>query len=339
MNDLLITKLKMARLDAKLTQDDVSKKLGIKPNTLSNWETGRTQPDIDTFVELCRIYNIDCGSLLADVYAFDKVKYMTKKEIGSRLKTARIKAGKTQMEVAQILGKTQQNIGHWETGYSQPDADTLFTLCDIYGQTADEVFGFKSNAGKYISPDELEHIQRWRMLDDESRDFVSSILEREIKTAETIEGMQDEILNMRQSPQNIIEISERQKRRYCIPYYNKIASAGHAIDSFSDMIGGIMEIDDTPENRKGNYAIGVLGNSMEPTYYDGDIVLVKNAEHLKKGDIGIFQKDNGVYIKEVGDDGLVSHNPAYGPIKEDTIIKIMGKVLKKIDPAEGEIIS
>ena len=56
---------------------------------------------------------------------------MTKEEIGAVLKGLRTDSGKTQKEVAEILGRTQQIIGHWETGYSQPDANTLFRLCEI----------------------------------------------------------------------------------------------------------------------------------------------------------------------------------------------------------------
>ena len=61
---------------------------------------------------------------------------MTKEEIGGVLKNLRTKTGMTQREVAEKIGRTQQIIGHWETGYSQPDANTLFVLCDIYGVSA-----------------------------------------------------------------------------------------------------------------------------------------------------------------------------------------------------------
>lgn len=68
---------------------------------------------------------------------------MTKEEIGHILKDLRIKTGKTQKDVAVMLGRNQQIVGHWETGYSQPDANTLFELCSIYGVTVDEAFGFE----------------------------------------------------------------------------------------------------------------------------------------------------------------------------------------------------
>lgn len=70
---------------------------------------------------------------------------MEKKEIGEILKKIRLESGKTQKEVAALIGRTQQIIGHWETGYSQPDANTLFDLCKIYGTTVDEAFGFSKN--------------------------------------------------------------------------------------------------------------------------------------------------------------------------------------------------
>ena len=73
MNELLIERLKEARNNKGLKQQEVADQLGIKANTISNWEKGRTEPDIDTFVKLCRIYQIDCAALLSDVYAFKRV--------------------------------------------------------------------------------------------------------------------------------------------------------------------------------------------------------------------------------------------------------------------------
>lgn len=73
MNELLIDRLKTARITNGLKQQDVAEQMGIKANTISNWEKGRTEPDIDSFVKLCDIYKIDCASLLSDVYAFQRV--------------------------------------------------------------------------------------------------------------------------------------------------------------------------------------------------------------------------------------------------------------------------
>ncbi len=70
---------------------------------------------------------------------------------------------------------------------------------------------------------------------------------------------------------------------------------------------------------------------MEPTYYDGDIVFVEKNAHIKVGDIGIFQKDNCIYIKELGEHGLISHNPKYKPMENGRDVIYFGKVIGKAD--------
>ena len=85
----------------------------------------------------------------------------------------------------------------------------------------------------------------------------------------------------------------------------------------------------TEENKNADYTIGVNGDSMEPLYSDGDIVFVEHTTSLHTGDIGIFQKDNNIYIKQVGENRLVSLNPNYDPLKTGDGIRVWGKVLGK----------
>lgn len=49
MNEYLVAQLKQGRLDKGLKQSDVTKLTGIKNTTLSNYENGITEPNIDTF--------------------------------------------------------------------------------------------------------------------------------------------------------------------------------------------------------------------------------------------------------------------------------------------------
>ncbi|MCL2549237.1 MAG: helix-turn-helix domain-containing protein [Symbiobacteriaceae bacterium] len=58
---------------------------------------------------------------------------MQKKEIARRLQLLRIAAGLTQQKVAEEIGRKQTTVASWETGQSQPDINTLFRLCDLYG--------------------------------------------------------------------------------------------------------------------------------------------------------------------------------------------------------------
>ena len=71
---------------------------------------------------------------------------MTKEEIAQIIKKARIDAGHTQKEAADAIGRKRQTLASWETGQSQPDADTLFLLFDFYGISVDEAFHLTKKA-------------------------------------------------------------------------------------------------------------------------------------------------------------------------------------------------
>lgn len=82
-----------------------------------------------------------------------------------------------------------------------------------------------------------------------------------------------------------------------------------------------MNVDSTPETRRAAFAVEVAGDSMEPTYHDGDILLVERREDIPAGAIGVFTVDGDGYVKKRGADALISLNPAYAPIPvtEETI--------------------
>ena len=59
-------KLKAARTRANLTQEQVIAQLGISRQTLSNWENGRSSPDIPSVVKLSDLYGISLDQLLKE---------------------------------------------------------------------------------------------------------------------------------------------------------------------------------------------------------------------------------------------------------------------------------
>lgn len=68
MNEYLVSKLKEGRINKGLKQSDVTQFTGIKNTTLSNYENGITEPDIDTFLQLCELYELDYAGILAEAY-------------------------------------------------------------------------------------------------------------------------------------------------------------------------------------------------------------------------------------------------------------------------------
>ncbi|MCC8085464.1 MAG: helix-turn-helix transcriptional regulator, partial [Clostridium sp.] len=68
MNQYLINALRDGRLRKGLKQSEVAEMIGVKGGTLSNYENGISEPDIDTFASLCEIYDLDYAFVLGEAY-------------------------------------------------------------------------------------------------------------------------------------------------------------------------------------------------------------------------------------------------------------------------------
>ncbi len=108
---------------------------------------------------------------------------------------------------------------------------------------------------------------------------------------------------------------------------HKIACAGNGF-YFDDIPTDTIE---APYLPGADFIIGVNGDSMEPTYKDGDLVYVEKKQIIEIGEIGVFILNNECFIKEAGEDGLISHNKKYDLIPGTEKIQCIGKVLGKVE--------
>lgn len=81
----------------------------------------------------------------------------------------------------------------------------------------------------------------------------------------------------------------------------------------------------------------VSGDSMEPEYHDGDLVLVRrisDAPELKEGEIGALIVGNETYIKKYREDGLHSLNPKYDVMRfsDEESVYLIGRVMGVLSP-------
>lgn len=98
------------------------------------------------------------------------------------------------------------------------------------------------------------------------------------------------------------------------PYYPMPVSAGKGLD-IENAFAEFREIPDTNLNRQADFLVEVSGDSMEPDFRSGDVVLVVSQNMIDIGDIGIFVLNGEAYIKELGDGELISLNELYQPIQ------------------------
>ena len=235
--------------------------------------------------------------------------------IGSRLKLRREELGLTQTELAKLVGVSKGSIGNYESEISSPNENILIKLfsaldCDANYLYYDDIN--KSNDS--ISNTELQHIKKYRALDEHGKKIVDFVLNEEYD---------------RSTEQESGELI--QTNCIVLTMYEDAVSAGTG-EFLSDGRCVEVTVDETPLTERADFILRVSGDSMEPTYYDGDKVLVENAVELNVGEIGIFVLNGQGYIKEYRPEGLLSHNKKYGIIKinENDRCEVVGRVIGKI---------
>ena len=91
-------------------------------------------------------------------------------------------------------------------------------------------------------------------------------------------------------------------------------------------------IPDVPRTKEADFALRIYGDSMEPKYRNGDVVLVQDTDSVPEGELGIFILDGNGYFKKFDGDRLLSLNPKYPPIllKDFSEISCAGRVIGRL---------
>ncbi|MBA4700320.1 MAG: helix-turn-helix domain-containing protein [Ruminococcus sp.] len=245
---------------------------------------------------------------------------------GEKIKDARKLKGLTQKQLAEKVGAKHNSISDWENDKNKPDPDTIELLCGVLEITPNYLLTSTSND---FTPIEKSLIKKFRSLDTFGQETLNIILDRELKRIEALAKCNDHIAELERSnfPKNSFTNDTKNKSIHLYSYMNKIACAGTGF-YFDDIPTDIIE---APYMEDADFIIGVSGDSMEPTYSDGEKVYVEKRQLIEIGEIGIFMVNNECYIKEAGKDGLISHNPKYELIPGSESIQCIGKVLGKVD--------
>lgn len=121
-----------------------------------------------------------------------------------------------------------------------------------------------------------------------------------------------------------------------IPLYNLPLSAGEGNEMFNESFEDY-EVDEIDCD----FALRISGDSMEPDFPDGSIVLIKKRDTLNDGQIGAFYLNGAVYCKRLLRENekvfLQSINLQYEPIElhEQDVFITYGQVVRKIDVAKS----
>lgn len=224
---------------------------------------------------------------------------------GERLKSARNAKGLTQKQLGDLVGAAHNSISNWEKDQNRPDPDTIELICGTLGISPNYLLG---TTGNEISPRDMSLIDKYKALDYHGKKAIDTLLDIEYKRCQ-------------EDPEHIKE----EVKVLPFPLMPVSAGTGQYLDSTEEKD---IEVPLTNLTAKADFVLRVSGDSMEPMYSSGDIILVQK-DDVEVGEVGIFIVDGEGYIKRKGEDQLESINPDYNGVSGDDV-RTVGKVIGKV---------
>ena len=224
-----------------------------------------------------------------------------------------------------------------------PKFSNMIAICGALGCSVEYIAsGAPENTNNYtLNAAEIDMIEHYRALDQWGRGLVDTVMEKELQR---VRAMSEEEQIVTPAPVRSARVlsapvvavnryaGERvrtEKRR--IDLYDLPVSAGVGVYLEEEAVETI-SIPDTEKTSDADFALRISGNSMEPKYHDGDILLVQACDSVEEGELGIFLLDGCGFFKRYEGDRLASLNPDYAPIllKDFDEIQCKGRVVGRL---------
>ena len=256
-----------------------------------------------------------------------------------RIKEVKNARKMTNDELAERTGIAGGTLSKILAGISEsPKLCNIVAICEALNCSLDYImYGLEENTNNYtLNEQEIELIERFRTLDARGKESVQALVAQQqgflctekeeqpaVKKAYVLapESLADRLAAAYATNNNGLG-------RRTLPLYDLPVSAGVGVALDADSTEEIT-VRDTTRTREADYALRISGNSMEPRYHDGDILLVQETDTLEFGELGIFLLDGCGFFKVFGGDRLYSLNPDYGDIllKDFQAARIAGRVI------------
>ncbi len=225
-----------------------------------------------------------------------------------RVKVLKKEKGMTTEALAAASGVALSTLNKVLSG----DGDSIklsnaVAIADALGCSIEHLATGKAEAPA-ITDAEKEHLEKYRALDTHGVRICDFILQEEYLRCASA---QPKTARM-EIPESVFRANAK-PHMLTIPFYGDRVSAGLGEHLDSTEVTEISVVE-TEKTKRADFALRVSGNSMEPRFHDGDILLVENKPQIEVGELGIFICDGEGYFKQFGGDRLISLNPDYAPI-------------------------
>lgn len=158
---MIMNRVKELRKSNGYSQQKLAEILKVHQTAISQWETGRTSPDIDTARDMAELFNVSLEYLLGYSSSYNKADNNNDPTVinasegiaegipgnsfnidfPNRLKEARCSAGYSQKSLASKLYISQQAYAQYETGKASPNPETMKRLSEVLDVSTDYLVG------------------------------------------------------------------------------------------------------------------------------------------------------------------------------------------------------
>lgn len=245
-----------------------------------------------------------------------------------KIRYYREKKGMEQKELAQKLGIIGNAISNWENGRARPDITMLPKISEILEVSLEDLFDVP------LPPAVIDSVQKERpKIEVTIKKSDSALLDKYHRLSR---GHQSAVNTM---IEKLIDAEDEELYERIIETtrYDDQLSAGFSAAVELEGTGVSLPLYKSMVHPKMDCVFPVSGDSMEPEFHDGDLVMIErlsdNSE-LEYGEIGAFAIHNDTYIKQYSRIGLRSLNKKYKVMRfsEDEQVYLIGRVLGVLDP-------
>lgn len=216
--------------------------------------------------------------------------------------------------------------GLYKKGYKNTKLSTIRKLSEFFDVTIDYLIDDNINDPEYgkpekftINKEEMHIVEKLRRLDERGKESVLNTLGYEYSRP--------------LEPSAQIPSIPYRANVITLPRLDQAAGMGEG------QYNGEGEILTTPIEYPADripdgtdFTVPVVGDSMEPLYYDGDTLFVEQTDILNNGEVGLFNLNGESMVKRCEEEGLVSENKEFPliEVREGDSLHVIGRVLGKV---------
>lgn len=249
----------------------------------------------------------------------------------ANLKRMKTQSGLTTKEISRQSGIPEPTLEKLFAGATKdPKLTTIQQLVHFFGYTLDDLdnSSIKKQKASSVSEEAMKLARDYDDLDSHGQRIVRLVADEE-KVRYAAEVRAAAMREHREQIEASEMVDVEKVIRFSIPGYTMPLSAGTGQEAGQEYPENYTLVKEPP--RGTSFIARVSGNSMEPTYHDGDLVFVHSTEEIPAGKVGAFLMNGQQWVKELGNGVLISHNTEYDPIPMREDIRCQGLVLGVCD--------